>query len=231
MAIASIVIGIFLIIGGVSCMAAPIETFLSYQYLLAIMLLVYGIFGIIRFFKRRALVSEFIVSILAVIIGFVYIFRPGDTPPAGNIIGLDRFVLFVIAAWFLIKGCIDVVMSIKTRYVNNHWILGLIVGLLSFILGIYSFAQPAYAAVAAGTLIGFYFIECGLDMLVLGTTVGIIKSSVNDIDKSVNSTIDEIKTDARDSADGLRGSADADAAVDAVADAAADAEENTVKPE
>ena len=46
MVIASIILGILLIIGGVSCMAAPVETFLSASYLLAILLFVYGVFGI-----------------------------------------------------------------------------------------------------------------------------------------------------------------------------------------
>ncbi|MBR2794464.1 MAG: hypothetical protein IKE16_07440, partial [Solobacterium sp.] len=70
----------------------------------AAVLFVYGIFGVIRFFQKKARVPEFIVSILAAIIGFVYLFRPGNTPAPGTMMGLDRTVLFLVAAWFLIKG-------------------------------------------------------------------------------------------------------------------------------
>ena len=84
MVIASVIIGILLIIGGISCMAAPIDAYMRAAHMLAILLFVYGIYGIISFFKRKLLVPEFIVSILAVVIGFVYLFRPGGTPPAGN---------------------------------------------------------------------------------------------------------------------------------------------------
>ena len=122
MIIASIIIGILLIIGGFSCMAAPVDAYMRAAHMLAVLLFVYGIYGIILFFRKKTLVPGFLVSILAVVIGFVYLFRPGGTPPAGNLIGLDRFVLFLIAAWFLIKGLIFLVFSIRTRFVNRGWI-------------------------------------------------------------------------------------------------------------
>ena len=209
MIIASIIIGILLIIFGVSCMAAPIDTYFGAAYLLAILLFVYGIFGIIRFFKKKTLKGELIVSVLALIIGIVYLFRPGDTPPAGTLIGLDKFVLFIIAAWFLIKGCVNIVTSFKTRLVNRRWIWGFIVGILSVILGLYSFAQPFIAAAATGTLIGLYFAQCGLDLLAVGTTAGAIKGTVRDIDESISGAVEEIKTAARSTVDSLRSDTDA----------------------
>ena len=153
MAIASIILGIIFIIGGVICITAPVNTYFSVMAFFAAILLVYGIYGIIRFFKRRALVPEFLISIASVIIGFVYLFRPGNTASEG-LLGLDRIVLFLTAAWFLVKGCITVYYSVKTRFFNNRWVLLFISGLLSFILGIYSFIYPSTAAVSIGVIIG-----------------------------------------------------------------------------
>ena len=171
---------------------------------------------------------EFIVSILAVIIGFVYIFRPGGTPPVGNLIGLDRFVLFVIAAWFLIKGCIYFIVSIRTRFINRNWIWGFIVGLLSIILGIYCFAEPVIAAATTGTLIGILFVQCGLDLLTFGTTAGFLKGVVMEAENTIAGAVEEVRSAARNAADELRADIDASAAasetVDAPADAAEDAE-------
>ena len=73
MAIASIILGIVFIIGGVYCINTPVNTYFSVMTFFAVMLLVYGIYGIIRFFKRKSLVPEFLISIASVIIGFVYL--------------------------------------------------------------------------------------------------------------------------------------------------------------
>ena len=77
MVIASIVLGILFIAAGVTCMSAPIDTYLKAAYFLAILLFVYGIFGIVRFAKKRTGETGLAVSILALLIGAVYLFRPG----------------------------------------------------------------------------------------------------------------------------------------------------------
>ena len=219
MVIASIILGMLLIVGGVACIAAPMDTYLRAAHLLAIALLTYGIFGIVRFFKKKAIVPEFLVSILAVLIGFVYLFRPGGTPPAGNLIGLDHFVLSLVAAWFLIKGAVYLVLSVKSRYVNPKWVWGFLIGLLSVIAGIYFFAQPALAAAATGTVIGICFVQCGIDLLLLGTAVGFIKGTVTEVENSIADAVEGVRSSARNAMDELRASIGADAAEDAESDA------------
>lgn len=209
MVIASIIIGILLIIGGFSCMAAPVDAYMRAAHMLAILLFVYGVYGIVSFFKKRLLVPEFIVSILAVVIGFVYLFRPGGTPPAGNLIGLDRVVLFLIAAWFLIKGMIFLVFSIRTRFINRRWIWGFIVGVLSILLGIYSFAEPVLAAASTGTLIGFFFIECGVDLLVFGLVAGFVTGRINDVRNNLADAVEEVHETVRSAAEDLKEEASA----------------------
>ena len=204
MVIASIVIGIALVVAGFSCIGAPIETFMRAAHLLAILLFVYGIYGIIRFFKRKALMPEFIVSLIGVAIGFIYLFRPGGTPPAGNLIGLDRFVLFIIAAFFLIKGIIFFSISIKTRFINRNWIWGFVTGLLSIILGIYCFASPAFAAATTGSLIGICFVESGFELLLFGLMAAYVTGAVNEVKASVASAVEDVKEAARNVADDIK---------------------------
>ena len=187
----SIILGIVFIIGGIFCMTAPVSTYYGVMLFFAALMLVYGIYGIIRFFKRKALVPEFLISILSVIIGFVYLFRPGNTPAAGNMIGIDRVVLFLTAAWFLIKGCITVYYSVKTRFFNNRWVLGFISGLLSVILGIYSFIYPSTAATSIGILVGLWEIQCGIDFLTLGTAVGFVQEAVEEMEQEFNNRVEE----------------------------------------
>lgn len=193
MSIASIILGILLIICGVASVVSPIAAYFSAVYLLAILLFIFGVFGIIRFFGKRALPGELLISILAVIIGFVYVFRPGDTPAVGNLIGVDRVLLYLIAVWFLIKGFADIRISVRSRFLNRSWFLGVIIGILSVILGFYSIIYPHYAAITVGVFIGLLFIQCGFELLVFGTTTGYIKGAVRRVDKAIRETIDDIE--------------------------------------
>ena len=207
MVIASIIIGILLFIGGLSCMAAPVETYLRAAHLLAILLFVYGIYGIVRYFKKRAVTAELVISILALVIGFVYLFRPGGTPPVGNLIGLDRFVLTIVALWFLIKGWIYLSTSWKTRLINRKWFWGFILGVLSLIIGIYAITQPAFAAATTGTLIGLLYMECGIELLAFGTTAGLIQSAVNEVEDTIAGAVEGARSAVRNTADELRAKA------------------------
>ena len=69
MSILSIILGVILIAGGVFCMFTPLGTFLSAGYMIAIMLFIYGIFGVVRFFQKEAGALELISSILGIIVG------------------------------------------------------------------------------------------------------------------------------------------------------------------
>ena len=200
MIIACIILGILFIIFGIICMSSPIGTFMSTMTMLAAMLLTFGVFGIIRFFKRRALVPELIASILAVLIGFYYLFRPESAAAEG----LDRAVLFLTAAWFLFKGCVSVYYSIKSRFVNNRWILIFISGLLSIALGIYSFMSPAVAAASIGILVGMWYIDCGVDLIALGTTAGYIQGAVDATKENILNAAQEIRNSAAAEMDALK---------------------------
>jgi uncharacterized membrane protein HdeD (DUF308 family) len=186
----SIILGIVSILGGIFCMTAPVNTYHNLMMFFAAMMLVYGVYGIIRFFKRKSLVPEFLISIVSVILGFIYLFRPGNTSPDGMLV-LDRIVLFLTAAWFLIKGCMNVYYSVQTRFFNDRWVLGFISGLISAVLGIYSFIYPSTAAASIGILVGMWMIQCGIDFLVFGTTVGYIQKSVEDVEQEINKRVEE----------------------------------------
>ena len=155
MTVISIIIGILMILAGFSCMFTPLATFLSTGYFITIMLLVYGILGVARFFSKQAGPMELVVSILAIVAGIIAVIHPGES------LIFDRIVLIMIAAWLLVEGLVSMIVSIKLRKVNKGWIWGLIIGILGVIAGLYSFAHPVLTAVTAGVLIGFYFVQAG----------------------------------------------------------------------
>ncbi len=47
-------------------------------------------------------------------------------------------------------------------------VLCIVLGVLELIIGIYSFVHPAMMAVALGLLIGIYFIESGINVIIVG---------------------------------------------------------------
>ena len=172
MTVLSIILGVLLIFGGISCLFTPLATFLSTGYFLAILLLVYGIMGLVKAFRKRAAVLEGVVSVLAILVGLFAIFRPGSQEV------FDAVLLVLLACWFLIQGVVSVVISIRTRPVNRYWVLTLIAGILGIVLGLYSFAHPMAAALTAGYLIGFYFLQAGFDLITLGFAAKTIKDAV-----------------------------------------------------
>ena len=166
MGVLSVILGVLLIIGGFSCMFTPLATFLSTGYFLGIMMLVYGVGGIIRAVSHKADVLEWILNILAVIVGLIALFRPGST------LIFDSMILVIIACWFVVQGVIQIVLSFKAKSVVKGWYWGLIVGILGILVGIYSWFHPVLTAVTAGILIGLYFVESGISLIALGATIG-----------------------------------------------------------
>ena len=173
MTVLSIILGVLLIFGGISCLFTPLATFLSTGYFLAILLLVYGVGGLIRAIRRK-IVPEGIISGLAILVGLLAIIRPGSQEV------FDAVLLVLLACWFLIQGIVSVVISIRTRPVNRYWVLTLIVGILGILLGLYSFAHPVAAALTAGFLLGFYFLQAGFDLITLGFAASEIKNAVEE---------------------------------------------------
>ena len=165
MGIFSIILGIILIIGGVSFMFTPFATFLAAGYMIAIMLFMYGIFGVVRFFQKEAGALELISSILAIIVGVIAIVRPGGT------LVLDNFVLNMVSAWLLVKGLINIIVSVQGRNEIKGWGWGVAAGVLSIVAGILSFLNPTITALTVGILMGLIFVENGIDMIVLGTAL------------------------------------------------------------
>ena len=179
MKVITIILGVILTILGIVCFFSPGETFLATGYFLAILLLVYGIIGIINVIRKFSSPITLFASIPAVIIGAIALFRPGS---AG---AFDALILYLFAAWFVVEGIVNIVVSIKTRFINRGWVLGLITGIIAVILGAYSFAHPSVSAIAIGVLVGIYLVEAGITLIVIGTTIRNIEDAAERFGKAV----------------------------------------------
>lgn len=161
MSILFIILGILLVIGGFSCLLTPLPTMLAAGYIVGIMLLIYGIATLVRAIQEKEDVLVWIMSILSIIVGIFAIVNPGGT------LALDTMIIYLFAADFLVQGIIEIILSIRMRG-EKGWVLGLIAGILSVVLGVYSIIYPSFAAFTIGVLISLYFISRGFVMMTLG---------------------------------------------------------------
>lgn len=161
MMILSIILGILMIITGACCLFTPLTTYLATGYFMCVMLLFYGIAGLVYYFKKKGNVLKVVVSVLAIIVGLISLFLPGTT------LVFDTVMIYMTAAWFLVMGIVSIVVAFKVRKVEKYWFLGLISGILGVVMGIYSFLHPQMLALSSGMLIGFYFIETGISLIAM----------------------------------------------------------------
>jgi uncharacterized membrane protein HdeD (DUF308 family) len=172
-----IILGVLMIILGFSCALTPLATLAAAGYFIAAVLIVSGIAGIISGFQFKIYGVNFVVSILALILGVLALVRPG------GIETIDTILIYCFAAWLIFRGATSISLSLRLRKlsIDNKWILGLITGILGVALGIYSFVHPSVPAIAIGLLISFYFIEEGIDIIVMSRVVKEVSDAVDDI--------------------------------------------------
>lgn len=109
----------------------------------------------------------FFFGILSVILGIVIMVVPGLK------LMTDGMLIYIMAAWFLLQGVVGVIVSLKQKKVveGKGWIWTLILGILGVLLGLYSLVHPMLLAFTFGILVGMYFIESGISMIVLAVSV------------------------------------------------------------
>lgn len=118
-----------------------------------------GVLALYSAFRSRGehVWAPLVEGLLCISAGLIAFFWPGITALA---------LLFVIAAWAVLSGVLEVYAAIRLRRViRNEWAL-IVSGVLSVIFGVLLLAQPGAGAVALVWLIGIYAIVFGVAMLV-----------------------------------------------------------------
>ena len=192
MTILTIILGVLLIVTGVMCIFTPIATFVSTGYVVGALFLLYGIAGLVRAFRGRAFLPEIVLSILSTILGVFAFTRPGTTKV------FDNVILLLVAGWFIIQGIWTMSVSLRIKGIYYRWFWGVLVGILSLLVGIFSLIYPKFGAATIGYLIGFFFIESGLHMIIFASTVDAVKKNIEDAKQAVKDIVEESYTSQDD---------------------------------
>ena len=163
MKVFSIVFGVLIAICGLSCMFTPLITFLEAGYFLVILLFVYGTVGIIRSVSNKTYGLDFVFDILSIILGIVILVVPGLK------LMTDGMLIYLMAFWFMLQGGINIFQSFRQKKAAKGlgWLWTLTLGILGLLVGIYSVVHPMLLALTFGILVGVYFIESGISMIVM----------------------------------------------------------------
>jgi uncharacterized membrane protein HdeD (DUF308 family) len=153
--------GVVAVIFGLLALIWPGQTLLALVLVFGAYTLVDGIFAVVagiafrRYFERWwAVLLEGLVGI---VIGLLTFFWP-------NITAL--VLLYLIAAWALITGILEIVAAIQfRRVITGEWAM-ILSGLLSILFGILLFVFPGAGAVSVIWVIGVYAIVFGISEII-----------------------------------------------------------------
>ncbi len=175
------ILGVLVMIFGFSCMFTPLGTFLSLGVLIGIVLLIYGVSGMVRMFTGQSGIVEGIFSAISLVLGVVSFFRPGTT------LIFDSIMIYAFSIWFILMGIVTIYAALGVRKLGQGgWVFNLIVGILAIILGIYSLVHPMVAALATGILVGLYIVEIGCDMLTLALFANRVQKDLESVQNMGN---------------------------------------------
>jgi uncharacterized membrane protein HdeD (DUF308 family) len=145
--------GVAAIVFGVLALIAPTYAFLSLVILFGIFAIADGVLafalGATPLVSKGAMYARGVISIAAGVIALVW----------PQITGLA--LLFVIAAWAVAAGIVEIVMAIRLRKTIEHeWLLG-VEGVLSIVFGVLLFMAPLAGAIVLGLWVGIYALILG----------------------------------------------------------------------
>jgi uncharacterized membrane protein HdeD (DUF308 family) len=135
-----------------------IMTFFAPGISLAALVLVFGAYAfadgvltLVSAIRRRSTIDRWWILVLegiaGILVGIVTLFVPGITA---------LVLLYLIAAWALVTGVLELAAAIRLRKViTNEWLLAL-GGIVSILLGVLLIVEPGAGALAVVIWIGAY---------------------------------------------------------------------------
>ena len=169
MKITTIILATMIIISGVYCLFTPGATFLTLGWLVGISLAVAGINAIMAYTARRKVgattVWDLLGGILALLMGILVL--------ANTFAQLltDAIIIYMLATGLVLAGIFRIFASTRLKKLGLSWVWMLVMGILTVLVGLYSFFHPILTAIALGYLIGFWVIVSGINLLSIGISM------------------------------------------------------------
>lgn len=150
-----IALGLFLIIN------PTLSTKVS-GILLGILLVVSGLYAVIKYVlnidSAFIFTFELIYGLLSIIAGILIIANP---------LSLANFITIIVGLWFIVSAIIKVSLALQFRvFKEETWVLNLVIGLLTILLGILLLINPFSGFIIITTYVGIMLIVyAGMDIV------------------------------------------------------------------
>ena len=172
-----VILGVLMVICGISCMFTPISTTSILGYVVGLSMIFDAIGRFINWYqeKKDGVADGWMLagSILSAVFGF-FILNSTSLQ-----LGIDVFIVYYSAVWLLVLGITIIVRACRlrrihknwnTKLLGTHWYLPLCFGILLGIFGILCMFKPLIMASVIGVFVGLGVIVAGTNLITLATT-------------------------------------------------------------
>ena len=172
----SVILGIFMVIGGIYCLFTPEKTYLMIGYAVGLSMVFDSIARFVIWWqlKKDGTADGWMLTtaILSAVFGF-FILNSSILQ-----LSIDAFIAYYIAIWLIIQGIIVIIRSWKvrklhknwnTKLVGTQWYVPLCLVILLCLFGVLCTLKPIIIASTIGIFIGLGMIFAGANLITLAT--------------------------------------------------------------
>jgi uncharacterized membrane protein HdeD (DUF308 family) len=161
-----IVIGVLLTVTGVFCFANLEKAWISFAFVVGVVMLVAGASHVLSYFferKSRPQVGWVLTEgLLSVALGIIVLLYPFQ---------IDLMITAIFGVWLLISGLLRLTASFDMKGVGFRRAPMALSGLISVAVGVFGFVHPYLMSMALAAVLGVLFIMQGINSLVSGLTL------------------------------------------------------------
>ncbi|MDR1952907.1 MAG: DUF308 domain-containing protein [Clostridiales Family XIII bacterium] len=158
-----IIIGVLLTVTGVFCFANLEKAWVSFAFVVGVVMLVTGASQVLSYFfarKSRSQVGWVLTEgLLTVALGLIVLLYPFQ---------VDLMVTAIFGVWLLIAGLLRLTASLEMKGVSFRRAPMALSGLVSVAVGIFGFVHPYLMGLALAAVLGVLLIMQGINALVAG---------------------------------------------------------------
>ncbi len=152
--------GILFGIIGVLFFINPIESYFSFTTIAGILIVIIGIFDIVRAFKSADKGYYIFTGIINIVFGLIVWLTP---------IATTETLILLYGIWAVIRGIYLIIISIKRKEIGFN--LKTLYYIILVLLGLFILANPILTLLASPYIIGIYFIVSAIFEIYLGFQV------------------------------------------------------------
>ena len=184
-----LITALLLIVVGVMCMLNPGEGFQDVAWLIGLLVLLSGGMGLLFGIRAKDVLPNakytIFMGVVQILVGLLFLFN--------KVLGATVLVV-IFAIWVAFEGLSLAILSFNyKRNGYERWWIMLLLGVVSFMLGIVAMRDPSTVGVLFGILLGIGIFANGVDRIVAYTALKTLQNRVRDLKESATAIpIDEV---------------------------------------